>query len=120
LISDGARNYHEAYNKELFTLKIQELNIFDIFVSGDHNNNKSMERMNGEVRDREERMRGLKNTNTPILKGYQIFYNYLRGYEGLEGKTPAEVGGIEVKGNDKWLTIIQNPFNKSLIRDIDI
>jgi len=27
-----------------------------------------MERMNGEIRDREKVMRGLKNTNTPILK----------------------------------------------------
>jgi hypothetical protein len=26
----------------------------------------------------------------------------------LNGKTPADVGGIEVKGKDKWLTIIQN------------
>jgi hypothetical protein len=26
----------------------------------------------------------------------------------LKGKTPAEVAGIEVKGENKWLTIIQN------------
>ncbi|MGD0175878.1 MAG: hypothetical protein ABSC50_03515 [Candidatus Bathyarchaeia archaeon] len=27
---------------------------------------------------------------------------------GLEGRTPAEKAGINVEGNDKWLTIIQN------------
>lgn len=27
---------------------------------------------------------------------------------GLNGKTPAEVAGIQVKGENKWLTIIQN------------
>jgi len=26
----------------------------------------------------------------------------------LKGKTPAEVAGIEVKGENKWLAIIQN------------
>jgi len=32
-------------------------------------NNKKMERFNGEVRDREKVMRGLKKKDTPILKG---------------------------------------------------
>lgn len=27
---------------------------------------------------------------------------------GLNGKTPAEACGIEIKGADKWKTIIQN------------
>jgi hypothetical protein len=27
---------------------------------------------------------------------------------GLNGKTPAEVAGITVEGNDKWLALIQN------------
>jgi hypothetical protein len=27
---------------------------------------------------------------------------------GLEGKTPAEVAGIKVEGENKWLTLIQN------------
>ena len=27
---------------------------------------------------------------------------------GLEGKTPSEVAGIEIKGDNKWMTIIQN------------
>jgi hypothetical protein len=26
----------------------------------------------------------------------------------LEGKTPAEKAGIQIEGEDKWLTIIQN------------
>ena len=46
-----------------------------------------MERLNGEVRDREKVMRGLKKVNTPILAGYQIYHNYMRPHEGLDGKT---------------------------------
>lgn len=28
--------------------------------------------------------------------------------EGLDGKTPAEACGIEIKGDNKWITLIQN------------
>jgi hypothetical protein len=67
-----------------------------------------MERLNGEIRDREKTMRGLKTKDTPILSGAQIFHNYIRGHEGLDGKTPAEVCGITVKGTNKWITLTQN------------
>jgi len=72
-----------------------------------------MERMNGEIRDREKVMRGLKKKDTPILKGYQIFYNYIREHEGLNGKTPAEACGIKIEGQNKWITLIQNASRKS-------
>jgi hypothetical protein len=70
--------------------------------------------MNGEPRDRERVMRTLEKSDTPILTGYQLFHNYIRPHEALEGETPAEVAGIEVKGHNKWLTIIQNARNSKL------
>jgi hypothetical protein len=76
-------------------------------MSGDKNNNR-IERLNGEIRDREKVMRSLKITDSPILAGYQLFHNYIRPHMALENKTPAEKAGITVKGSDKWLTIIQN------------
>jgi hypothetical protein len=42
-----------------------------------------METLNGEVRDREKVMRGLKKVDTLILKGYQLFHNYMRPHEGV-------------------------------------
>lgn len=107
-ITDGLATYHDAYKKEFWTLKGPRTeHIRHITLKGDHNNNK-MERFNGEVRDREKVMRGLKTKETPILTGYQIFHNYIRPHEGLEGKTPSELCGITVQGNNKWLTLIQN------------
>ena len=107
-ISDGARNFHQAYKKEFFTINNPRTkHISHIRLQGDHNNNK-MERLNGEIRDREKTMRGLKKCNSPILKGYQIYHNYIREHEGLKGKTPAEASGIDIKGDNRWLTIIQN------------
>jgi putative transposase len=64
--------------------------------------------MNGEIRDREKTMRGLKRPDTKILTGYQIYHNYVRPHEGLEGKTPAEASGIKIEGNNKWRTLIEN------------
>jgi putative transposase len=67
-----------------------------------------MERLNGEIRDREKTMRGIKKMDTPILTGYQIYHNYFREHEGLNGITPAEASGIRIEGENKWITLIQN------------
>jgi putative transposase len=108
LISDGANNFHVAYKKEFFTIRNPRTkHIKHIRFKGDHNNNK-MERMNGEIRDREKTMRGLKKHDTKILTGCQIYHNYIRPHGGLDGKTPAEASGIKIKGENKWVTVIQN------------
>ncbi|MCW4018032.1 MAG: transposase [Candidatus Bathyarchaeota archaeon] len=78
-----------------------------IKLQGDIHNNK-MERLNGEFRDREKVMRGLKQKSTPIISGYQIYHNYIRPHEALNGKTPAEACGIKVEGKNKLITLIQN------------
>jgi hypothetical protein len=83
------------------------VHIRNITLAGTHNNNK-MERLNGEIRDREKVTRNLKKDDTPILRGMQIFHNYVRPHMGLNGKTPADLAGIQVEGEDKWLTLIQN------------
>lgn len=64
--------------------------------------------MNGEIRDREKVTRSFKEMDTPILKGEQIFHNYIRPHMALGGMTPADKAGIEVQGQNKWLTLIQN------------
>jgi hypothetical protein len=53
-------------------------------------------------------MRSLKTVDTPILKGLQIYHNFMRPHEGLGGATPAEKAGIKVDGQNKWITLIQN------------
>jgi len=54
-----------------------------------------MERMNGELRQREKAMRTLERQDTAILTGMQIYHNYVRPHEALNGKTPAE--GLQFK-----------------------
>jgi transposase-like protein len=109
LITDGAPNFHEAFMDEYWTSKLatRPEHIRDITLDGKRHNNK-MERMNGEIRDRERVMRTVEKTDTPILIGMQIYHNFVRPHMALKGKTPSEAAGIEIKGENKWMTLIQN------------
>ncbi|MGI0018931.1 MAG: hypothetical protein ACREAY_00510 [Nitrososphaera sp.] len=79
-------------------------------------NSNKRERINGKIQDSERTIRGLKKMDTPILKGYQIFHDRIREHDALEGKTPGEMAGIEIRGNNKWMTLIQNA---STVKKID-
>jgi hypothetical protein len=73
-----------------------------------------MERMNGEIRDCERVTRNLKSVDSPILTGLQLYHNYVRPHMGLEGKTPADLAGIKVEGENRWLTFIQNASERKV------
>ena len=104
ITSDGAPNFAVAIHDELPNAK----HIADIAFDGVRHNNK-MEAMNGQtIRQREKTMRSIKKVNSPILRGLQIYHNYIRPHQALNGKTPAEKAGIKIEGGDKWLTLIQN------------
>lgn len=108
MITDGLPSYHEAYKKEFWTQKNpRTVHIRHIHLQGDMNNNK-MERLNGEIRDREKVMRGIKKKDSITLTGYQLFHNYIREHSALDGKTPSEKCGITINGDNKWITLIQN------------
>ena len=106
-VTDGLPAYGDAFKKEYGAVKKgSPIHIRHITLKGDHNNNK-MERLNGEFRDREKVMRGVKKTNSTIFNGYKLYHNFLRPHMALDGKTPAEACGITIQGQDKWKTIIE-------------
>ena len=69
LITDGAPNFHEAFVDEFYTTKLETRpeHIRDIRIDDRVHNNK-MERMNGELRDRERVMRILVCYSVDITK----------------------------------------------------
>lgn len=71
-----------------------------------------LKRSKEEILDCEKTMRGLKEIDAPVLKGCQIFHNYIRPHISLDGQTPADKCGIKIEGNNKWVTIIQNASKK--------
>ncbi len=107
LITDGLGSYQNAYESEFKSPGRQTEHVREIALAGEIHNNKN-ERLNGEIRDREKTMRGLKHDDTPVIPGYQILNNLIREHESLKGKTPGEACGITINGENKWKTLIEN------------
>ncbi|HKC79272.1 MAG TPA: hypothetical protein VKB83_04195 [Nitrosopumilaceae archaeon] len=53
-------------------------------------------------------MRSIKKDDSVMFDGYQMYHKYLSPPMGLDGKTPAEKCGIKIKGDNKWITLIEN------------
>jgi len=103
-ITDGLLAYMKS-SKRIFGRETNHVR--HIHLKGDMNNNK-MERLNGEIRDREKVFRGLKKMDTPILEGMKTYYNFTKKHGSLKGQTPTKAAKILVDGKTKWKTIIQN------------
>ena len=93
-ITDGLPTYKTMHKTDFS--RSQE-HIRQITLKGEPHNNK-MERMNGEIRDREKTMRGLKITETAVLKVTKYTIITLDPHEALDGKTPTEACGITIEG----------------------
>ncbi len=112
-ITDGLPAYMKS-SKKVFGKKTNHIRHIHLAGKRDRDNNNKMERLNGEIRDREKVFRGLKKMDTAILDGMRVYYNYTKKHGSLKSKTPAQASLIEVDGKNKWKTIIQNA---SLNRD---
>jgi hypothetical protein len=109
LITDGLHAYHLAYKREFYAHERPVTKHVEHITWRGEKGNEKMESFNGNtVRSREKVMRSLKKDDTPILTGMQIFHNHLRPHAALNQKTPGQMVGIEIRGENKWITLIQN------------
>lgn len=62
-------------------------------------NNNKVERLHNTVKERVKVMRGLHNDETAnaFNDGFKAYYNFIRPHQALNGKTPAEVAGVDLK-----------------------
>jgi len=67
-------------------------------------NNNRIERMNGTLRERVKVQRGWKIVKTPLADGNRIQYNFVKPHMALDGQTPAQVAGLDVKG---WKALLE-------------
>ena len=111
-ITDGLPAYLKS-SKKIFGKDTNH--IFNVGINSKrtgrkiHPTNNMMERLNGEIRDREKVFRGLKKKDTPLIQGLKLWYNFSKEHGGLGGDvTPSEAALIKVDGDNKWKTIIQN------------
>ena len=66
------------------------------------------ERPGGEFAGRFIRARGINREDSPMFRVAVRHYNLIKPHGGPGGKTPAEAACMEIRGPDKWLTLIQN------------
>ena len=61
----------------------------------------TQERLNGEFCDREKVSRVLKKDGSLTISGFKLYHNYVRPHMGLDGDTPANRAGIDIRGDDR-------------------
>ena len=106
-VTDGLPAYMKS-SKKVFSKKTNHVRHIHIAGKRDRDNNNKMERLNGEIRNREKVFRGLKKFDTSLIDGMKAYYNYTKKHGSLKGRTPAEQAMIEVDSKNKWITLIQN------------
>jgi hypothetical protein len=112
IVTDGLQSYKRAFTDVFFDYKRYSRHVADAGLEESLNN--SLERLNGTVREREKVMRGLKEEHTPIIPMNKIYYNFIRPHQGLEGKTPAEMAGVGVEGENKWEMLLRRSTRRKI------
>jgi len=111
MVHDGLPAYSQAFNREFYTNYGPRIeNVRSVGSSHDKGLNQMVERVNNTVRDREKTFRGMdtdKSAQT-MADGIRVNYNFIRPHMGLNGKTPAQVAGLDL-GLDgiKWKELIK-------------
>jgi len=106
IVTDGLHQYPKAIKKEFDTVR-KTKHIRNVGLQSGAECNNLIERLNGTIRERTKVLRGLEIEETPIIDGQRIYYNFIRPHMALEGKTPAQMAGLELglEGN-RWLGLL--------------
>lgn len=114
LVSDGLQAYKKAVKKEFQANKkygiSRTLHIREIAITDEERNNNKIERLHGTLRQRNKVQRGLKEipSSRIFVEGFKNYYNFIRPHQALNGKTPAEIAGINLNlDGNKWMNLIK-------------
>jgi len=123
VVTDGLQGYKQAFRDEFQTFRNRKfpMHIANVGINNKHTNNNVVERYHGTVRERDKTMRGLKTERTAeiIHNGVKDYYNFVRPHQGLEGKTPAEMAGIEMElEQNRWMGLLRHSIRHSQEREL--
>ena len=105
ILTDSLHSYQEAIREEFEnrTAHVKTKSIKDGFV------NRPIERVHNEYRENTKTRRGLGNDESAqtFSELLRINHNFVRPHQGLNGKTPAQEAGIDLKlGTNKYRDLI--------------
>ncbi len=106
IITDALRSYNEGISYTWFNDK-RPKHIAKAGLRRHDATNNRIERLNGTVRERVKVQRGWKTMKTPLAEGARIHYNFVKPHQALGGQTPAQVAGVGLNGNNKWMELLK-------------
>ena len=108
LLSDKLRGFGIGHRNVMETdSRSYTLHFAKAAVNKKHAHNNRHERRNGAKADRMANTRGFNSNNPALLILNILHHNFWRPHMGLNGKTPAEVEGIIIPGDNKLHTLIR-------------
>ncbi len=85
--------------------------VHNIVKADERGFNHKIERLHNTIRDRTKIMRGFHgsiDSAKAIMKGMEIYYNYIRKHQGVDNQTPQQVAIPQLDlGVNKWLELIR-------------
>lgn len=110
IYTDGHKAYESAISTLFRKKSIRPEHKANSGIAKPHANNNRIERLNGTLRERTKVQRGWKSKWTPLAEGARIQYNFVKPHMALEGKTPAQVNGIAIKG---WKQLLETAISQT-------
>ena len=116
VVTDGLMAYENVVKHTFgYNNHLQKYNVIHKMVNASKGEgfNIWVERMHNTIRQRTHKFRGLHGSVESayaIMKGMEIYYNFIRKHEALRGKTPSDlaVPSIQFKTVNRWLELIEN------------
>jgi len=117
--TDGLKAYPRVLRKTWNLDKKRTKNpkvIHNIITSTSGKFNYKIERFHNTLRERTKIMRGFHGCITSaqtLMKGYEIYYNWIREHSSLKGQTPSQIAvpNVQIKNKNGWLELIQRGYN---------
>ena len=121
IATDGLVSYPRVLRKTFSLDKKRTKNpkvIHRIIRSDDRRFNYKIERFHSTLRERTKTMRGFHGCLTSaqtIMKGFEIYYNFIRRNMALNGKTPSQIAipNLQFQNKNRWIEIIERGHNEN-------
>jgi len=124
VISTDGLNAYPRVIKKTFGMKMNKRHkiastskvIHQVIKSDSGKFNYKIERFHNTLRERTKIMRGFHGCITSaqtLMKGYEIYYNWIRNNLALEGQTPSQIAvpNVQIENKNGWLELIQRGYN---------